>query len=220
MISLMCDETQSQSLRELLPDGNTMTPDDCIGRIIAQLQSNNDPDDDDGDDSSSDGADAADANAADDPDAGDGAANANNSANSDEASDAFNASRHRNQRHRILASRRISSAAMRAIVSGLTTQAQRCVKNGAITPITRDRLIEALVQRGGKPNVLALSAAAPGETLAMQVFSILEDNEPVALGSRTGLQAMLRTPPDDAGSRGEPLYKKMAALADGRRVEL
>jgi hypothetical protein len=65
-------------------------------------------------------------------------------------------------------------------------------------------------------------AAEPDATLALSIFTSLADNRPVPLGERSGSQsrALSRDIPGETRPTGPPLYEKMAAMADGKSVEL
>ena len=130
--------------------------------------------------------------------------------------------------------------------AGIRAKADACVARGGVSPSVRDRLLALLAGNGAGAGVMNLSAngvdngvahgaalgdgdAGPdsrvgpsrawGDALAMEVFDILADNRAAALGEKTGVQALSRVAPDET-DRGAPLYAKMAAMAEGKPVEL
>jgi hypothetical protein len=113
----------------------------------------------------------------------------------------------------------------RALLEAVKAKRDLCVSRGALTPVVADALLAHLAPDN---QLIGLSRANGGgvdATLALSIFSALADNRPIASGERTGpqgraLHALGRSVPGEGRPQGPPLYEKMAAMADGKRVEL
>jgi hypothetical protein len=105
-----------------------------------------------------------------------------------------------------------------ALLEAVKAKRDLCVSRGALTPAVADVLLARLAPSG---QVLGLSRNDSDATLALSIFSALADNKPIALGERTAAQSrVIRPVPGQSATQGPPLYEKMAAMADGKPVEL
>jgi hypothetical protein len=111
----------------------------------------------------------------------------------------------------------LSGEAEAALVEAATMKLDAAVANGGLSPAARDRLVETLVRSGeGKANLYALSRAANptgDRALALAVADILLENQPIALGERTGLQAFSRPTPGEETSSIDQLRQYMTKVA-------
>jgi hypothetical protein len=111
----------------------------------------------------------------------------------------------------------LSGEAEAALVEAATIKLDAAVASGGLSPAARDRLIETLVRSGdGRANIYALSRAANpsgDRALALAVADILLENQPIALGERTGLQAFSRPIPGEESSSIEQLRQYMTKVA-------
>jgi hypothetical protein len=107
--------------------------------------------------------------------------------------------------------------AQEAIAESVAAKFDAAVERGAISPSARDRLVEVLVDSDdGHGNVIALSRAsnASGDRcLALAVAEILIDNQPIAIGESTGLQALPRAIPGEESSGIDQLRQYMTKVA-------
>ncbi|HUB26092.1 MAG TPA: hypothetical protein VL992_11735, partial [Tepidisphaeraceae bacterium] len=105
-----------------------------------------------------------------------------------------------------------------ALLEAVRSKRDLCVQRGALTPAVADALLARLAPGG---QVIGLSRGDYDGTLALSIFTALTDNKPVALGQRSASQSRLvRAVPGETAPQGPPLHEKMAALADGKLVEL
>jgi hypothetical protein len=111
----------------------------------------------------------------------------------------------------------LSGEAEAALVEAATMKLDAAVANGGLSPAARDRLVETLVRSGeGKANLYALSRAANptgDRALALAVADILLENQPIALGERTCLQAFSRPTPGEETSSIDQLRQYMTKVA-------
>jgi len=89
------------------------------------------------------------------------------------------------------------------VASSVETIAASCVEAGTITPHVSKELQKMLMGVAGKRNSFALSmkGAANGRPLALSVFNLLRQNDPVKLAEQTGRQvtSLSRHVPDGTG---------------------
>jgi len=106
-----------------------------------------------------------------------------------------------------------------ALLDAVKAKRDLCVSRGALTPAVADTLMARLAPAN---EVIGLSRRESDATLALSIFSALAENKPISLGERTGSQAraLMRAVPGEAQPPGAPLYEKMAAIADGKCVQL
>lgn len=108
----------------------------------------------------------------------------------------------------------LGDEAQSALLDAVKVKQQLCVAKGAVSPSVAERLYAALARTpDGKVNTLALSRAANpigNRALALDLFDILTDNQPVAIGDRTGVQTLARIDPD---SEVSPEQRRKAAAA-------
>lgn len=124
----------------------------------------------------------------------------------------------------------LEQAVLDALFDAIKTKRDLCVSRGALTPAVADSVLAALMPRAQGGGIIGLSREAnvpnePDAKLALSVFSALADNRPVASGQRTGSQSrglvpVARDIPGEPGLQGPPLYEKMAAMANGKSVQL
>jgi hypothetical protein len=111
-----------------------------------------------------------------------------------------------------------------ALLESIKSKRDLCVSRGALTPAVADVLLSRLLPATPSDGVLTLSRGQTdgGATLALSIFTALADNRPLALGEQTRRQAsaLPRTVPGESQPSGPPLYEKMAAMADGKCVQL
>jgi hypothetical protein len=107
--------------------------------------------------------------------------------------------------------------AQEAIAESVAAKFDAAVERGSLSPAARDRLIEVLIgSDDGNGNVIALSRAlnaAGDRCLAMAVAEILIDNQPIAIGETTGLQALPRAIPGGESSSIDQLRQYMTKVA-------
>jgi len=107
--------------------------------------------------------------------------------------------------------------AQAALIESATAKFDAAVSRGSLSPAVRDRLVATLVESSeGQANVIALSRAANtsgDRSLALAVGEILLDNDPIALGESTSLQAMARHIPGEDSSPIEQLRQYMTKIA-------
>jgi hypothetical protein len=111
-------------------------------------------------------------------------------------------------------------AISQALLEAVKAKRDLCVSRGALTPAVADALLARLAPDN---QLIGLSREGGADaTLALSIFTSLAENRPVPLGERSGLQAraLSRAVPGDTRPQGPPLYEKMAAMADGKSVEL
>jgi hypothetical protein len=106
-----------------------------------------------------------------------------------------------------------------ALLDAVKAKRDLCVSRGALTPAVADVVMARLAPAN---EVIGLSQRESDATLALSIFTALADNKPVSLGERTGSQAraLTRSVPGETQPPGAPLYEKMAAIADGKCVQL
>ncbi|MGA3066090.1 MAG: hypothetical protein ABSF29_04500 [Tepidisphaeraceae bacterium] len=104
-----------------------------------------------------------------------------------------------------------------ALVEAATIKLDAAVAKGSLSPAVRVRLLATMVRSGdGKANLYALSRAANptgDRALALAIADILLDNQPIALGERTGLQAFSRPIPGEESSAIDELRQYMTKVA-------
>jgi hypothetical protein len=104
-----------------------------------------------------------------------------------------------------------------ALVEVATMKLDAAVAKGGLSPAARDRLLDTMVRSGdGRANLYALSRAANpagDRALALAIADILLENEPIALGERTGLQAFARPIPGEESSSIDELRQYMTKVA-------
>ena len=107
-----------------------------------------------------------------------------------------------------------------ALFEAVKAKRDLCVSRGALTPAVADALLARLAP---DDQLIGLSRDDGADaTLALSIFTSLAENRPVPLGERSGSQAraLARAVPGETRPQGQPLYEKMAAMADGKCVEL
>jgi hypothetical protein len=111
-------------------------------------------------------------------------------------------------------------AVSRALLEAVRVKRDLCVSRGALTPAVADVLLARLAPGD---QLIGLSRVDGADaTLALSIFSALAENRPIPIGERTGSQAraLPRAVPGEDRPQTPPLYEKMAAMADGKCVEL
>jgi hypothetical protein len=107
--------------------------------------------------------------------------------------------------------------AQEAIAESVAAKFDTAVERGSLSPAARDRLIEVLIGSDDEHgNVIALSRtsnASGGRCLALAVADILIDNQPIAVGETTGLQALPRAIPGAESSSIDQLRQYMTKVA-------
>jgi hypothetical protein len=107
--------------------------------------------------------------------------------------------------------------AQEAIAESVAAKFDAAVERGSLSPVARDRLIEVLIGTGdGHGNTIALSrisTATGNRCLALAVADILMDNQPIAIGETTGLQALPRAIPGAESSSIDQLRQYMTKVA-------
>lgn len=112
----------------------------------------------------------------------------------------------------------IDPDAMDMIVSGTESRLSRLIECGKLSTAAADIFRKNVVGEQGKRNVLMLSRKASGldESIAAKFLSILEANEPVKPGEKTGSQALSRNVPGENKEVDKAVQERMTKIASGQ----